>query len=149
MTLIERVTRDISVAMKAHEAARLGALRLLKTALTNREVERGRALDETEDMQVVQSMVKQRRESIQQFEKGGRQELADRERGEIAVLEDYLPAAVPADEVARAVTEAIAETGAQSPKDMGKVMKRLTARFAGRPVDGKALSELVRKSLTG
>jgi uncharacterized protein YqeY len=149
MMLIERVTRDITAAMKAHDAARLGALRLLKTALMNREVERGRSLDATEDMQVVQSLVKQRRDAIEQFEKGGRQELADKERGEIAVLESYLPAAVPADEVEAAVSAAIAETGARSPKDMGKVMKLLTARFAGRPVDGKALSELVRSQLTG
>jgi uncharacterized protein len=149
MMLIERVTQDITAAMKAHDAARLGALRLLKTALMNREVERGRSLDATEDMQVVQSLVKQRRDAIEQFEKGGRQELADKERGEIAVLESYLPAAVTADEVEAAVSAAIAETGASSPKDMGKVMKLLTARFAGRLVDGKALSELVRSQLAG
>jgi uncharacterized protein YqeY len=149
MMLIERVTEEIGVAMKAHDPALLGALRLLKSALMNREVERGRSLDAAEEMQVVQSMVKQRRDSIEQFEKGGRQELADRERAEIVVLETYLPAAVPEDEVIRAVAEAIAETSAQSPKDMGKVMKLLTARFAGHPVDGKALSELVRSKLAG
>jgi uncharacterized protein YqeY len=148
MRLIERVTADITAGMKAKDSARVGALRLLKTALTNREVERGRALDATEDMQVVQSLVKQRRDSIEQFQKAGRQELADKEQGEIAVLETYLPAAIPADEIARALDEAIAETGASSPKDMGKVMKLLTARFAGRPVDGKALSDQVRQRLS-
>jgi uncharacterized protein YqeY len=114
----------------------------------NREVERGRALDATEDMQVVQSAVKQRRDSIEQFEKAGRLELAAKERQEIAVLETYLPAAVPTAEIEAALAEAIAETGAQSVKDMGKIMKALTARFAGRPVDGKALSELVRTRLS-
>jgi uncharacterized protein YqeY len=147
MMLIERVTQDIAQAMKAHDAARVGALRLLKTALMNKEVERGRSLDATEDMQVVQSAVKQRRDSIEQFEKAGRLELAAKERAEIVVLETYLPAAVPAEEIEAALAEAIAETGAQSPKDMGKVMKVMTARFAGRPVDGKLLSDLVRKRL--
>jgi uncharacterized protein len=148
MSLIDRVTKDLAVAMKAHEQGRVAALRLLKTALMNREVERGRALDATEDMQVVQSAVKQRRDSIEQFEKAGRLELAEKERQEIAVLETYLPAAVPAAEIEAALAEAIAETAAQSVKDMGKVMKLLTARFAGRPVDGKALSELVRTRLS-
>lgn len=149
MMLIERVTLDIGQAMKAHDAPRLGALRMLKSALMNREVERGRTLDATEDMQVVQSAVKQRRDSIEQFEKAGRLELAEKERAEIAVLETYLPASVPPGEIEAAVTEAIAEAGAQSPKDMGKVMKILTARFAGRPIDGKTLSDLVRARLAG
>jgi len=112
-------------------------------------VERGRALDATEDMQVVQSLVKQRRDSIEMFEKAGRTELADHERAEIAVLETYLPAAVPPEEIEAAIAAAIAESAAQSVKDMGKVMKLVTARFAGRPLDGKALSELVRKRLGG
>jgi uncharacterized protein YqeY len=148
MSLIDRVTKDLGAAMKAHEQQRVAALRLLKTALMNREVERGRALEATEDMQVVQSAVKQRRDSIEQFEKAGRLELAEKERQEIEVLETYLPAAVPAAEIEAALAEAIAETGAQSVKDMGKVMKVMTARFAGRPVDGKALSELVRARLS-
>jgi uncharacterized protein len=148
MMLIERVTQDIAQAMKAHDQPRVGALRLLKTALMNREVERGRALDPTEDVQVVQAAVKQRRDSIEQFEQAGRLELAAKERAEIAVLEVYLPAAVPAEEIDTAVTESIAEAGAQSPKDMGKVMKIVTARFAGRSVDGKSLSQLVRDRLS-
>ncbi|HEY8550256.1 MAG TPA: GatB/YqeY domain-containing protein [Vicinamibacterales bacterium] len=149
MSLLEQVTRDMAQAMKAHDQVRLAALRMLKTALTNREVERGRALDATESMQVVQSLVKQRRDSIELFERGGREELAAKERAEIAVLEAYLPAAVPEEEIEQALREAIAETGAQSPKDMGKVMKALTTRFAGRPIDGKALSERVKRALSG
>jgi uncharacterized protein YqeY len=148
MSLIDRVTKDLAAAMKAHDQQRVAALRLLKTALMNREVERGRALEGTEDMQVVQSAVKQRRDSIEQFENAGRLELAEKERQEIVVLETYLPAAVPAAEIDAALAEAIAETGARSVKDMGKVMKVLTARFAGRPVDGKALSERVRTRLS-
>jgi uncharacterized protein YqeY len=148
MPLLDRVTQDIAQAMKAHDTARLAALRMLKSALMNKEVERGRALEATEDLQVVQSLVKQRRDSIELFRQGGRDELAARETAEIAVLETYLPAAVPPEEIAMAVGEAIAESGAQSPRDMGKVMKLLTARFAGRPVDGKALSDLVRKALS-
>lgn len=149
MSLLEQVTRDMAQAMKAHDQVRLAALRMLKTALTNREVERGRALDATESMQVVQSLVKQRRDSIELFERGGREELAAKERAEIAVLEAYLPAAVPEEEIEQALREAIAETGAQSPKDMGKVMKALTTRFAGRAIDGKALSERVKRALSG
>jgi uncharacterized protein YqeY len=121
---------------------------MLKAAIMNREVEKGRGLEPTEDMQVVQQQVKQRKDSIELFEQGGRQELVAKERAEIAVLETYLPAAVPDEEIAAAIADAKAETGASSPKDMGKVMKLLTAKFAGRPVDGKALSERVRQSLS-
>jgi uncharacterized protein len=148
MALIEQVTKDIAQAMKAHDQLRLGALRMLKSAIMNREVEKGRGLEPTEDMQVVQSLVKQRHDSIELFEKGGRLELAAKERAEIGVLETYLPAAVPEDEIVAAVAAAIAESGAASAKDMGKVMKLLTAKFAGRPVDGKALSERVRAALS-
>jgi uncharacterized protein YqeY len=148
MPLIDLVTKDLAGAMKAHDQQRVAALRLLKTALMNKEVERGRALEATEDMQVVQASVKQRRDSIEQFEKAGRLELAKKEQQEIDVIETYLPAAVPAAEIDSALEEVMAETGAQSVKDMGKVMKALTARFAGRPVDGKALSELVRARLS-
>jgi uncharacterized protein YqeY len=149
MPLVEQVTRDIAQAMKTQEAARLAALRMLKAALMNREVERGQPLDATEDVRVVQSLVKQRQDAIEQFEKGGRLELAARERAEIEILQAYLPAAVPEAEIATAVSEAIAETGAASVKDMGRVMKLLTSRFAGRPVDGKSLSEAVRRALGG
>ena len=148
MALIEQVTKDMAQAMKAHDQLRLGALRMLKSAIMNREVEKGRGLEPTEDMQVVQQLVKQRKDSIELFEQGGRHELAAKERAEIGVLEGYLPAAVPAEEIAAAITAAIAESGAAGPKDMGKVMKVLTAKFAGRPVDGKALSEKVRAALS-
>jgi uncharacterized protein YqeY len=148
MPLIEQVTKDMATAMKAHDQLRLGALRMLKAAIMNREVEKGRGLEATEDMQVVQQLVKQRHDSIEMFEQGGRLELAAKERAEIVVLEGYLPAAVPAEEITAAIAAAKAETGASSPKDMGKVMKLLTAKFAGRPVDGKALSDQVRAALS-
>jgi len=135
--------------MRQHNPVRLGALRMLKAALMNREVERGRALDEAEAQQVVASLVKQRKDSIEQFTKGGRPDLADKEAAEIRVLEAYLPAAADPAAVERAVSEAIAETGATSPKDMGKVMKAAMARLAGQTVDGKAVNELVRAKLAG
>jgi uncharacterized protein YqeY len=148
MSLLMRVTADIAVAMKAHDPARLSALRMLKTALMNKDVEKNRALDPTEDIQVVQSQVKQRRDAVEQFTAAGRQELAAKELAEIAVLESYLPAAVPDAEVEAAIADAIRETGAQTAREMGKVMKAVQARFAGRPIDGKAVSELVRKALS-
>jgi uncharacterized protein YqeY len=115
----------------------------------NREVERGRALDAAESQQVVTSLVKQRRDSIDQFTKGGRQDLADKESAEIRVLEGYLPPAADPAVIDRAVVEAIAETGATSPKDMGRVMKAAMARLAGQSVDGKTVNELVRAKLAG
>ncbi len=148
MSLLNKVTADIAVAMKAHDAARLSALRMLKSALMNKEVEKKRALDAAEDVQVVQAQVKQRRDAIEQFTTAGRHELADKERAEVTVLESYLPAAVPDAEIRAAIADAILETGAQSPKEMGKVMKVVQGRFAGRPLDGKTLSDLVRQSLS-
>ena len=147
MALIDDVQAAIIDAMRKQAAARLSALRMLKAALMNREVEKGRALDDTESRQVVTALVKQRRDSIDQFTKGGRQELADKEAAEILVLEQYLPAAADPAVVERAVTEAIAETGAASPKDMGRVMKAAMAKLAGQTVDGKAVNELVRSKL--
>lgn len=135
--------------MRKHEAVRLSTLRMLKAALTNREIERGHALDEGESLQVVASLVKQRKDSIEQFTKGGRPELADKEQSEIRVLEAYLPAAADPAAVEQAVIDAIQETGATSPKDMGRVMKAAMARLTGQTVDGKTVNELVRKKLTG
>ena len=149
MALFDEVTAAIADAMRSHDALRLSALRMLKAALMNREVERGRALDAAESAQVVAALVKQRRDSIEQFTKGGRTDLADKETAEIQVLEAYLPPAADPAVVDRAVTEAIAETGAASPKDMGRVMKAAMARLAGQSVDGKAVSELVRQKLSG
>ncbi len=134
--------------MRKRDAIRLSTLRMLKAALMNREIERGHALDDSESQQVVASLVKQRRDSIEQFTKGGRQELADKEQSEIVVLEAYLPPAADPAAVEQAVVEAIAETGATSPKDTGRVMKAAMARLAGQSVDGKTVSDLVRKKLT-
>lgn len=149
MALVDDVTAAIADAMRTHDALRLSALRMLKAALMNREVERGRALDAAESAQVVAALVKQRRDSIEQFTKGGRTDLADKESAEIRVLEAYLPPAADPAVVERAVTEAIAETGAASAKDMGRVMKAAMAKLAGQSVDGKAVNELVRKKLSG
>jgi len=149
MAFIDRLSEDLVAAMRAKDVLRLGALRMAKAALMNREIERGRALDETESLQVISSLIKQRRDSIEQFQKGGREELARKEADEIAVLEKYLPPPVDAAQLEAAVDAAIKETGAASPKDMGKVMKALTGAFPGAQVDGKALSELVRRKLAG
>ena len=149
MSFADTVTAAITDAMKRKDAEKLSALRMLKAALMNREVEKARALDETESLQVVASLVKQRRDSIEQFIKGGRQELADKEAAEIKILETYLPPAADPAVVEAAVVAAIAETAATSAKDMGKVMKAAMARLAGQNVDGKIVNELVRKKLAG
>ncbi len=148
MSLEEKLSADIGVAMKARDAIRLTALRMLKAALTNKSIEKGRALEGGEELQVVSSLVKQRRDSIDQFTAGGRKDLADKEQAEILVLETYLPPAVAADELEAAVVRAITETGAAGPKDIGKVMKAVMAMFAGKTVDGKKVNELVRARLS-
>ena len=147
--LVDEVTQAIADAMRRHDAVRLSALRMLKAALMNREVERRGALDEAESRQVVVSLVKQRRDSIEQFTRGGRTDLADKEAAEIRVLETYLPAPADPEFVQRAIADAIEETGATSPKDMGRVMKAAMAKLAGQAVDGKAVNELVRAKLSG
>lgn len=149
MALIDDVSAGIADAMRKHEPTRLSALRMLKAALMNRAVEKGRDLDAAEARQVVASLVKQRRESIDQFTQGGRQDLADKEAAEIAVLDAYLPPAADPQVVERAVAEAITDTGATSMKDMGRVMKAAMARLEGQTVDGKAVNELVKKKLAG
>ncbi|MCM3878736.1 MAG: GatB/YqeY domain-containing protein [Vicinamibacterales bacterium] len=149
MSIAEDVNRAITDAMKAKDQNRLVPLRMLKAALMNREVERGRAPDDNEARQVVAGLVKQRRDSIDQFLKGGRKDLADRETAEIAILEAYLPPAVDAAELERDVDAAIASTGATSARDMGKVMKAVMAGLAGKTVDGKAVNEIVRRKLGG
>lgn len=135
--------------MKKHDAVRLSTLRMLKAALMNREIERGHTLDDGESLQVVASLVKQRKDSIEQFTQGGRPELADREQAEIHILETYLPAAAEPAAVEQAVADAIQETGATSPRDMGRVMKAVMTRLAGQTIDGKAVNELVRRKLAG
>ena len=148
MSLETQLSADIAAAMKAKDTVRLGTFRMLKTALTNKSIQVGRALEAAEELQVVSSLVKQRRDSIEQFTAGGRTDLAQKEEAEIGILETYLPPSVSAEDLARAVDEAVAETGAASAKDMGKVMKATMARLAGKTVDGKRVSELVRARLS-
>ena len=147
MTLEQTLTGDIAAAMKARDATKLSTLRMLKAALMNKGVEKNRSLEAAEELQVVASLVKQRRDSIEQFTAGGRQDLATKEAAEIVILETYLPPSVTPEELDAAVTEAISETGAAGPKDMGKVMKAAMARLAGKTVDGKKLNEMVRTRL--
>lgn len=147
MGLIDTISGHIADAMRAKDQGRLGPLRMAKAALMNREVEKGRALDDAESQQVMASLIKQRRDSIEQFRKGGREELAQKEEAEIRVLEAYLPPPVDAVEIERAVQDAIAETGATSAKDMGRVMKAVMPKFAGRTVDGRQVNEIVRRTL--
>jgi hypothetical protein len=149
MSLMNDVSSAIADAMRQHDAVRLGTLRMLKAALMNREVERGRSLDADEERQVVSSLVKQRKDSIDQFTKGGRDDLARKEAAEITVLEAYLPPAVDPAIIEQTVVDAIAEVGATSPKDMGKVMKAAMARLSGQTVDGKIVNEIVRRKLAG
>jgi len=147
MALNDQVSADIAAAMKARDASRLSALRMLKAAVMNRSVEKGRDLEDAEILQVVASLVKQRRDSIEQFGRAGRADLVEKETGEIAVLQAYLPPAATPEDIAAAVAEAIAETGASSPKDMGKVMKAVMPKLAGKNADGKAVNEAVRRTL--
>jgi len=147
MALSDEVSRGITEAMKARDQDTLSTLRMLKTALTNREIEKGRALDDAEARQVVSTLVKQRRESIEQFTRAGRQELAEREAREIAVLERLLPPPAGPEVIAAAVDAAVAETGASGPKDFGRVMKAAMARLSGATVDGRAVSEAVKARL--
>jgi uncharacterized protein YqeY len=147
MTLTEKVNAEISAAMKAKDAPRLSALRMVKAAIMNKEVEKSRSLEDAEVLQVLGSLVKQRRDSIEQFAKAGRTDLVDKETAEIRVLEEYLPPAASAGEIEAAVAAAIAETGAASAKDIGKVMKAVMPRLAGKNADGKTINEAVRRKL--
>ena len=149
MAFIDRISAELTSAMRARDSVRLGTLRMAKAALMNREVERGRALDDAESLQVIAALIKQRRDSIEQFRAGGREDLASKEEAELAVLEEYMPPPMDAAELERVVTQAITETNAASPKDMGRVMKAAMAIIAGRNVDGKALSGLVKTKLAG
>src|SRR5918999_546590 len=147
MKLSERVNADISSAMKAKDQGRLSALRMLKAAIMNKGIEKERDLDDAEELQVIASLVKQRRDSIEQFSKAGRTDLVDKETGEIAVLERYLPPAASAEEIEAAVAAAIAESGASSPKDIGTVMKAVRPKLAGKGADGKMINDVVRRKL--
>jgi len=146
--LLQTVNADLATAMRARDQETLGALRMLKTALTNKRVELARDVNDVEGLQVVSTLVKQRRDSIDQFTAAGRVELAEKERRELAILERYLPPPVDAAALDEAVAAVIAETGAASVKDMGRVMKGVMARFSGQLVDGKLVSDRVRAALS-
>jgi len=148
LSFLERIQKELTQAMKAGDGLRLSVLRMIKSALKNKEVEKIRPLEEAEALQVLQTLVKQRRESIEQFARGGRQDLVDKETKELAIIESYLPAAPSDAELDQAVSRAIAETGADSLKQMGAVMKAAKAALEGKTVDGKALSDRVRERLS-
>ncbi len=148
MSLKERIISDMTAAMKAKDAARLSTLRMVKASVMNREIEKGSDLTDEELTKAMQSLVKQRRDSIEQYEKAGRQELADKERAEIEVIEGYLPQAASREEIEQAVVAAISETGATSMRDMGAVMKAAQARLAGQSADGRTVSEIVKTKLS-
>ena len=147
MSLNEKIGAEITAAMKAKDATRLSALRMLKAAVMNKGVEKNRDLEDGEILQVVASLVKQRKDSVEQFEKAGRTDLVAKETAEIAILQEYLPPAASQDDIDAAVAAAIAESGATSVKDMGKVMKAVMPKLAGKNADGKAVNEAVRRAL--
>lgn len=147
MSLREKVIADLTAAMKAQNAARTSTLRMVKAALMNREIEKGGQLDEEEMIKLLRSLVKQRRDSIEHYEKASRQDLVDKETAEVEVIESYLPQAATPDEIEAVVIAAIGETGATSIKDIGRVMKAAQGRLAGKNADGRMLSEIVRAKL--
>ena len=149
MSLSEQIIADLTASMKAQDAQRTSTLRMVKAAMMNRKIEKGGELDDDEIQKLLRSLVKQRRDSIEQYEKAGRAELVDKEQAEIAVIETYLPQAASAAEIEAAVTAAIAETGATSIKDMGKVMKAVQAALAGKNADGKLVADTVKSRLAG
>jgi len=148
MGYMERIQGDLTAAMKEKDELRLSVLRMVKSAIKLKEIEKMRPLDDLESLQILQTLVKQRKESIDQFTKGGRKDLADKEAKEIAIIETYLPAAPSDQDVHRAIEEAIAEAGADSLKQMGAVIKAARARLEGKNVDGKVLSDKVRERLS-
>lgn len=149
MSLKQQIVSDLTASMKAQDAPRTSTLRMVKAAVMNREIEKGGELDDEEMMKLLRSLVKQRRDSVEQYEKGGRQELADKEKTEIGVIETYLPQAASREEIEAAVGAAIAEAGASSMKDMGRVMKAVQATLAGKNADGRTVSEIVKAKLGG
>ena len=147
MSLHDRLTEDLKLAMKARDQLRMDVIRMIKAAVMNKEMEIKKDLDDAELSRVMTTMIKQRRESIEQFEKGQRVELANKERQEIAILESYLPQALSHEQLSAIVDSVIRDTGARSLKEMGIVMKAVMVRVAGQPVDGKQISDLVRSKL--
>src|SRR6266700_7900788 len=150
MSLVDQIQKDITTAMKAREEQRLSTLRMVKSALKNREIEKMAPLDDKESQAVLTTLIKQRKESIEQFTKGGRQEMADKEAAEITLIETYLPKAAGEAEIVAGVKAVIAEMGSPTMKDMGAVMKNVMAKFAsqGMRVDGKVVSDAVKKELS-
>jgi uncharacterized protein YqeY len=147
MSLRDRLTEDLRMAMKARDQLRMDVIRMIKAAVMNKEVELRKDLDDAEMSRIMTTMIKQRKESVEQYEKGQRAELAAKERQEISIIEAYLPKALSAEELDLTVDSVIRETGASSAKDMGAVMKAVMAKLAGQPIDGKQVSDLVRSKL--
>src|SRR5260370_13009605 len=147
MTIQEKIQSQMADAMKNKHQLRLSVLRMMKTAVKNKEIEKMKPLDDNEAIAVLNTLVKQRKDSIDQFRKGGREELAQKEEAEIQIIEEYLPAAASEDDIRAAIDGAIAETGAASMKDMGKVMKAALARLAGKSTDGTRVSQMVKEKL--
>jgi uncharacterized protein YqeY len=148
MALLDQVQKDMAAAMKARDEARLSALRMIKTALMKEKVDSMKELDETAELKVLNSLIKQRRDAAEMYRQGGRPELAEKEEAEIRLIETYMPAAATEEEMQAAVDAALAETGAASAKQMGQVMNAAKAKLAGKRIDGKRLSELVRARLS-
>jgi uncharacterized protein len=148
MSLSKQIVSDLTASMKAQDASRTSTLRMVKAAMMNRQIEKGSELDDDDMQKLLRSLVKQRRDSIEQYEKAGRQELVDKEKAEIEVIETYLPQAVSREEIDQVVAAAIAETGAGSMKDMGRVMKAVQAALAGKNADGRLVSEVVKAKLS-
>jgi len=148
MTLQDKIQSQLADAMRSKDQLRLGVLRMMKTAVKNKEIDKMKPLEENEVVAVLNTLVKQRKDSIDQFRKGGREELAQKEEAEIKVIEEYLPAAASDDDIRQAIADAIQETGAASIKDMGKVMKATMARLAGKTADGSRVSQLVKEKLS-
>jgi uncharacterized protein YqeY len=147
MSIVEQVEKDLVAALRAQEALKLSVLRMMKAALMNKKVERGKDVDDTEALAVLRTLAKQRHESVEAFRKGGREDLALKEEAEVKIVEAYLPAAASDDEIDSAVAAAIAESGASTAKDVGKAMKAAMAKLAGKNADGKRVSEKVRAKL--
>jgi uncharacterized protein YqeY len=148
MSLRDRLTEDLKLAMKSRDQLRMDVIRMIKAAILNKEVELKKDLDDAEMSRIMATLIKQRRESVEQFEKAQRVELAEKERKEITIIETYLPKALSSEELERIIASSLADTGGRSLKDMGAVMKAVMARLAGQAVDGKQISDLVRAKLT-
>jgi len=147
MNLKDKIISDLTTAMKAKDAIRTSVLRMVKANLMNKQIEKGVDLTDEEITKSLQTLVKQRRDSIEQYEKAGRSELAEKEKAELVVIEDYLPQSASKEEIEKAVEEAVSEIGASSIKEMGAVMKAAQAKLAGKSADGKALSEIIKAKL--